>query len=153
VLFTVDAKDDAMSLHRPEDLAADPLVHGDAVFGVRRAVGRVVFAGSEETRLRAGLDHCRRRLSGEVKGDDELVKGVRSRLDELFPIRLDRPCRFRVRSGDTRDGRPRVRHRERSCAAHREMVGDVESHIHPLAEVGMEIIPFREREFHVWSLS
>ena len=100
VLLAMDAENDAVLLHRFEDFAANEVVHGDAVLGIRGAVGRVVFAGAKETALGTFSDHRGGGLGGQVKRNDELLKGIRPRSAEIGGVALDGPGIVGGRAGD-----------------------------------------------------
>ena len=103
VLLSVDAEDDPVILHRREDLTAYPFIHRNTMLRVRRAVGRVIFTGSEEARLCPRHYHGGSRLAGEVERDDKLIKSGSARFEQFLAVSFDRSCRLRVRSRDPRD--------------------------------------------------
>jgi hypothetical protein len=123
--LAVDAKNDAVILHRAEDVSADPVAHGHAVFGVRRAVGRIVFAGPEQAGGGAFGDHRRGRVAGEVERHKELLEGIGPGREKVVAVGLDRPGLLRLRARDRGDRWLRVRHREGSGTAHGPVVGEV----------------------------
>jgi hypothetical protein len=153
MLLPMNAEDDAAFLHRPQNIAADEVIHRHAVLRVRRAMWRVVFAGPQQTGSRAFADHRRRRLPREIKRHDELLKDIRPRRPKLRRITLDAPA---ITLSCARDSRHRwlcVWHRQSARAAHVEMCLDIRSHRRALAEVRVEVEPLGKREGHARSLA